>query len=65
MGVLGRDGRAVALAAAGGSGARLLVIGGAPLREPIARYGPFVMNTRAELVEAIEDLQSGRFAQSA
>ena len=42
---------------------RLLVIGGVPLREPVARYGPFVMNYRAELVQAIDDFESGRFGQ--
>ena len=38
----------------------LLLIGGIPLKEPIARYGPFVMNTRQEIYEAIEDYQAGR-----
>jgi len=42
--------------------ARVLLLGGEPLREPIARYGPFVMNTEAEIHEAIRDYQSGRFA---
>jgi redox-sensitive bicupin YhaK (pirin superfamily) len=40
--------------------ARVLLIGGQPLNEPIARYGPFVMNTPQEIREAFEDYQSGR-----
>jgi hypothetical protein len=45
---------------AGSAGARLLLIAGRPLREPIAQYGPFVMNSREELMQAVEDYQAGR-----
>jgi len=39
---------------------RILVIAGAPLRDPIVQYGPFVMNNRAEIRQAIDDASAGR-----
>ncbi len=45
---------------AGDEGASLLILSGKPLKEPISQYGPFVMNTRAEIDQAINDFRMGR-----
>jgi redox-sensitive bicupin YhaK (pirin superfamily) len=47
---------------AGTQEARLLLIAGRPLREPIVQYGPFVMNTQAEIYQAVQDYRSGALA---
>ncbi len=46
---------------AGAQGARLILVAGRPLRETVMRHGPFVMNTRQELMQAFVDFQEGRF----
>jgi redox-sensitive bicupin YhaK (pirin superfamily) len=43
------------------SAARFILVAGRPLVEPVARYGPFVMNTEQEIRQAFADFQSGRF----
>jgi quercetin 2,3-dioxygenase len=47
---------------AGAEGARAILIAGRPLNEPIAQYGPFVMNTHQEIFQAVQDFQQGRLA---
>jgi redox-sensitive bicupin YhaK (pirin superfamily) len=44
-------------------GGRFLLLAGRPLDEPVARYGPFVMNTRSEIMDAVMDFQAGRLGQ--
>ena len=61
LAVLG-DGDAVRLRGLPGGG-RLLLLAGVPLHEPVARYGPFVMNTADELETAFRDYQSGRMGE--
>jgi len=47
----------------GRSSARLLLLGGVPLGEPVARYGPFVMNSEREILQAFDDYRSGRMGE--
>lgn len=49
---------------AGPDGARFLLLAGRPLREPVVQYGPFVMNTRQEIEQAVRDYQSGTLTRS-
>jgi redox-sensitive bicupin YhaK (pirin superfamily) len=59
MAILSNQGDGVHLTAAA-QGARALLIAGRPLKEPIAQYGPFVMNTQQEIFQAVEDFRAGR-----
>lgn len=61
--LLGREGAGISLRADGDTA--LLVLTGEPLDEPIAGYGPFVMNSRAEIMQAIDDFNNGRFVREA
>jgi len=54
------DGETVTLTG-GDDGGRGILVAGRPIREPIARHGPFVMNTREEIVQAFQDYEAGRF----
>jgi hypothetical protein len=56
----GSDG--VVLQNSGDAPARALLIAGRPLNEPIAQYGPFVMNSHEQIVQAVEDFRAGRLA---
>jgi redox-sensitive bicupin YhaK (pirin superfamily) len=64
MVVFGDDGDSVTLSA-GDEPLEVLLIGGAPLNEPIVRHGPFVMNTEEEIRQAVVDYQTGRMGQIA
>ncbi|MFC5523228.1 pirin family protein [Polaromonas jejuensis] len=63
MALLARDGDALSLEA--NSDATLLVLSGEPIDEPIVGHGPFVMNTKDEIVQAMDDFSAGRFGQIA
>ena len=62
MAILGNDSDADGVVLKAATPTRALVIAGKPLDEPIAQYGPFVMNTKDEIMQAVQDYQSGKFA---
>jgi redox-sensitive bicupin YhaK (pirin superfamily) len=61
--IFDNDGDAVRIEAAPDAPLKALLIGGVPLKEQVARYGPFVMNTRQEIVQAFDDYQSGKLGE--
>jgi len=62
MGILSNALGADSVTLAAKEGARLILVAGKPLNEPIVQYGPFVMNTQQEIHQALDDFGSGRFA---
>jgi redox-sensitive bicupin YhaK (pirin superfamily) len=62
MAILANDPLADGVVLETGPGARALLIAGRPLKEPIAQYGPFVMNTEQEIYQALNDFRDGRLA---
>jgi redox-sensitive bicupin YhaK (pirin superfamily) len=67
LAVLGKGDRISVAAAASQDSNRpameVLVLGGRPIREPVVAYGPFVMNSKSEIIHALEDYESGRFGR--
>jgi len=61
MAILSNDAGSSGIRVSSAEPARFLLVAGKPLNEPIAQWGPFVMNTRAELEEAADDFRNGRF----
>ena len=61
MAILANHGDGVVLQA-GDASTKALLIAGRPLNEPIAQYGPFVMNSNEQIFQAVQDFRAGRFA---
>jgi hypothetical protein len=57
------DGEALRVVTGAGTHVRFMLVAGAPIKEPIVPYGPFVMNTREEIQQALQDLRNGTFVK--
>jgi|GEM_PF-2249677 len=64
MALLINDAASHGIHIAAGEDAKLLLIAGRPLKEPIAQHGPCVMNTQEEIFQAVRDFQDGRFGRT-
>ena len=65
MAILANDAQADGVVIEAGIDARVLLISGQPLKEPIVQYGPFVMNSKDEIYQALSDFRDGRLGESA
>jgi len=65
MAILANDPQADGVVIEAGADARVLLIAGRPLKEPIVQYGPFVMNTKDEIYQALSDFRDGRLGETA
>jgi redox-sensitive bicupin YhaK (pirin superfamily) len=64
MAILGNEAQADGVVIEAGTDAKVLVVAGRPLKEPIVQYGPFVMNTQQEIYQALGDYRDGRLGES-
>jgi redox-sensitive bicupin YhaK (pirin superfamily) len=65
MAILANEPRSDGVVIQASTDARLLLIAGKPLKEPIVQYGPFVMNTQDEIRQAMSDYRAGRLGETA
>jgi len=65
MAILNNTPQADGVVIEAGAEARLILVAGQPLQEPIVQYGPFVMNTKEEIYQALSDFRDGRLGEKA
>ena len=65
MAILANSAEADGVVINASAGARLILLAGKPLKQPIVQYGPFVMNSRQEIYQALNDFRDGRLGESA